>query len=162
TVLTQSATQIGYNRTSWGTWTSTTNPTSVDWLQGDFNGDGKDDMAQLQAGSGCPLFVLLSTGTGFTKASWTIANCPITGATAQRFAVDVNGDGKDDIVVDAGHGDVHVAVSTGSGFTYQTWATSDGGSSTASWVPADANGDGKADFLESLIVSSGCKLSGLV
>src|SRR5262249_16670117 len=97
-VLTQTTTQIGYSRTNWGSWSSSPGPTNVDWLRGDFNGDGKDDMAQLLPGSGtnqnCKVDVLLSTGSGFTLQQWTVLNsgsaiCPSTLPAAHRFAADV-------------------------------------------------------------------------
>src|SRR5262249_17898501 len=148
-----------FNRTSWGTWTLSGSQNGHDWVRGDFNGDGKDD--QIHVGTDCSiaLQVLLSNGTAFTKPSWSIANCG-TYSIGTMLAADVNGDGKTDILPDVGHNDVHVFLSTGSGFTYQTWATDDGINNGADWVTVDLNGDGKADFVEPTI-KNGCKVNGL-
>jgi RHS repeat-associated protein len=144
--LTVSATQTSFGVSSWGSWTASGNVNGNWWLRGDFNGDGKPDLAQLQGN--CVLRLLLSTGTGFTNPGWSIASCG-SYTTTEIHAADVNGDGKTDLVSDLGASNTHVFLSTGSGFTYQSWATS--GGTLARWMEADLNGDGMADFVQAAL-----------
>ncbi len=77
---------------------------------GDFNGDGRDDIATAQYGN---VRVRLSTGSGFTDETWTVpANW---GAGHSSFVGDFNGDGKDDIV-SVQNDFINENQSTGSGF----------------------------------------------
>ena len=121
---------------------------------GDFNGDGKDDIATFtrNASSG-DVFVSLSTGSGFSGTgvkwhNWFCINSEIP------LVGDFDGDGRDDIVSFAretysgdGRGDVYVALSNGSGFSGMG----------VKWheffcihneipVVGDFNGDGKDDI----------------
>ncbi|MGI5499271.1 FG-GAP repeat domain-containing protein [Lentzea sp. CA-135723] len=118
-------------------------------LVGDFNGDGKDDIATFTQGNTGDVFVALSTGSGFsgTSVKWhdwfSIGNeVPLAG--------DFNGDGKDDIATftRGATGDVYVALSTGSGFsgTSQKWHERFGinGEIVDS---GDFDGDGKDDIV---------------
>jgi RHS repeat-associated protein len=159
TALTLSSTQTSFAAGSWGSWTSGQVIFLDQWLRGDFNGDGKDDLAVLH--DDCTVEMLVSSGSAFTKQSWSVAGCGTFNTAFQYYAVDVNGDGKADIVPDPSHNDVHVMLSTGSGFTYQTWATNDGINNTQSWLPLDINGDGRIDFVEATIKSA-CRVNGLV
>jgi subtilisin family serine protease len=85
---------------------------------GDFNRDGRDDVATFTRGSGADVFVALSTGSSFsgTGVLW-------HGAFAFGSEVpgsgDFSGDGRDDIVVftRGSAADVFVATSTGSSFS---------------------------------------------
>ncbi|HEY0639994.1 MAG TPA: FG-GAP-like repeat-containing protein [Pseudonocardiaceae bacterium] len=84
---------------------------------GDFNGDGRDDIATFTTNAAADVFVALSTGSAFagTEQKWhdffaLAGEFPYTG--------DFNGDGRDDLVVFTQNSlaDVFVALSTGSGF----------------------------------------------
>ncbi|MBV1854509.1 VCBS repeat domain-containing M23 family metallopeptidase [Catellatospora tritici] len=84
---------------------------------GDFNGDGKDDIATFTCNADADVYAALSNGSSFvgTTVKWNDFFClagefPYTG--------DYNGDGKDDIVVfsKGSTNDVFVGVSTGTGF----------------------------------------------
>ncbi|QKV79120.1 FG-GAP-like repeat-containing protein [Amycolatopsis sp. Hca4] len=114
---------------------------------GDFNGDGKDDIAIFKRGSTADVFVALSDGTKFgTAALWHdffgINN-------EQPYVGDFNGDGRDDIAVftRGTAGDVFVALSDGTKFSgtsvkwHDNFAFNDE-------IPAvgDFNGDGKDDI----------------
>ncbi|WP_261568478.1 FG-GAP repeat domain-containing protein, partial [Frankia gtarii] len=86
-------------------------------LVGDFNGDGKDDIATFTRGPAADVFVALSNGSGFvgTGVKWhdhfAVGNeVPLVG--------DFNGDGKDDIATftRGSAADVFVALSNGSRF----------------------------------------------
>ena len=81
-------------------------------LVGDFNGDGKDDIANHNPDSG-KWWLFTSTGDGFDKANW--------GATDavdldQAVAADVDGNGSDDLVGMEADRSWWIAHSTGSAF----------------------------------------------
>ncbi len=87
-------------------------------LVGDFNGDGRDDVATFTRGRSGDVYVALSNGSAFvgTAVRWHNAfayndEIPAVG--------DVTCDGRDDIITfnRGGFGDVYVAKSTGSSFT---------------------------------------------
>jgi hypothetical protein len=84
---------------------------------GDFDGDGRDDIATFTTNAAADVFVATSDGTAFvgTTVKWNdffglAGEFPYTG--------DFNGDGKDDIVVftKGSLNDVFVGLSTGTGF----------------------------------------------
>jgi hypothetical protein len=113
---------------------------------GDFNGDGKDDVATFQRDNG-HVFVALSTGSAFGESKpWHTffafgGELPVAG--------DFNGDGKDDIATfhRGTTGLVYVALSSGSGFgDSQKWH---GFFSIGAEVPAigDFDGDGRDDVV---------------
>lgn len=135
-------------------------------VPGDFNGDGKTDIAAFyDYGSGnTNLHVWLSTGTGFTYSNgsagwWGVSNggYDATKITGRVVSGDYNGDGKTDIAAfyDNGNGNtnLHVWISTGSSFTYQWstgwWGVSNGGYDvnkiTGRVVSGDFNRNGGID-----------------
>jgi len=140
-------------------------------LIGDFNGDGKDDIATFTGGKAGDVYVALSNGSKFTGTGikWHDSFClgketPLIG--------DFNGDGKDDIATfTAGNtGDVYVAKSNGSKFigTGIKWHDEFCYGSEQP-VTGDYNGDKKCDILTFLLnstadvygaVSTGTKFNG--
>jgi len=109
------------------------------WV-GDFNGDGKDDIASAIGGS---VRVHLSTGSSFLNQTWTVTNDWAAGAWTR--VGDFNGDGKDDIMSAVG-GTIRMKISTGSGFSSQNWSVANTwGSAAYTWV-ADFNRDGRSDI----------------
>ena len=83
------------------------------WV-GDFNGDGKSDIASADGNN---VYMHLSTGSRFDNQSWEVAgNLSMLGYT---WVGDFNGDGKSDIA-SAKKGNVYMALSTGSNFDNQT------------------------------------------
>jgi len=130
----------------------------VEWVAtGDVNGDGKADLvATLQDASfaGCQnntVAVLEGLGTGKFKAA---AYYP-TGSTAQElfvYLVDVNGDGKLDIVTGNADGSISVLLNKGNG-TFDPGVLNTGLTSVFRYgidlTFADFNGDGKIDIAAS-------------
>ncbi|OLB77097.1 MAG: hypothetical protein AUI14_17290 [Actinobacteria bacterium 13_2_20CM_2_71_6] len=122
---------------------------------GDFNGDGKADIATFTRGPRADVYVALSNGSSFGSASlWSdffaVGNeVPLVG--------DFNGDGKDDIVtfLRGSSPKVYVALSNGSSFV-STGAPWNDFFAANNEVPAvgDFNGDGKDDIVTFLRGSS--------
>jgi len=115
-------------------------PSSV--AVGDFNGDGKLDLAVANMWGGT-VSILLGDG----KGNFTLASSPHTGNTASSVAVgDFNGDGKLDLAV-ANMSDATVSILLGDGTGNFTLASSLAvGSWPISVAVGDFNGDGKLDL----------------
>ncbi len=84
---------------------------------GDVNGDGKDDIVTFTCDANADVYVALSNGAAFvgTTVKWNDFFCV---AGEFPYLGDVNGDGKDDIIVftKATTNDVYVGISTGTSF----------------------------------------------
>ncbi len=107
---------------------------------GDFNGDGKTDMAGY-TGSNGNWHVCLSTGGGFS-CSYMQAHL---GGAANNALGDFNGDGKTDMASYTGsNGMWNVCLSSGAGFSCSTMQAHVGGA--ANNALGDFNGDGKTDM----------------
>jgi uncharacterized delta-60 repeat protein len=133
----------GFTTSLWDTW----NPaaTWVDVRIGDFNDDGKMDIAGrvLQSGQ---WWVAQSSGSSFTNSLWAAWSTAATWVDVQ--VGDFSGDGKADI---AGRwlqgGSWWGGVSNGSAFSTTQWGQ---WSPAVNWVDVktgDFNGDGKADIV---------------
>ena len=110
---------------------------------GDFNGDGKVDLAVVNAGSD-NVSVFLSNGDGTFQAAvnYNVASQPLSIAVG-----DFNGDGKLDLAVVNNLSDsVSVLLGNGDG-TFQQAMISGVGSTPTSVAVGDFNGDGKLDLV---------------
>ncbi|WP_392532062.1 S8 family serine peptidase [Nostoc sp. C117] len=120
------------------------------WLAGDFNGDGKEDLANVfNDGGQASIDVHLSNGSSFTNQRWATQQGGFW--NQQKWVVgDFNGDGRDDLAKvfnDANQASIDVHLSNGSKFTIKRWATQQGGfSNDQKWLVGDFNGDKRADL----------------
>ncbi len=120
------------------------------WLAGDFNDDGRSDLASVFNDRGsASIDVWLSNGTTFVQQRW---------ATQQGgfwdkqkwLAGDFDGDGFTDLANvfgDLNQISIDVHLSTGSAFTVQRWATRQGDFWDAQqWVAGDFDADRHTDL----------------
>jgi hypothetical protein len=111
-------------------------------VSGDFNGDGRPDLAIADYNSG-EVSVLLGNGDGTfqTPATYAVGNGPFA-----LVAGDFNGDGRTDLAVANIHdNDVSVLLGNGDG-TFQPQVTYAVGSLPDALVAGDLNGDGRLDL----------------
>ncbi|MGE3804901.1 MAG: beta strand repeat-containing protein, partial [Gemmataceae bacterium] len=115
---------------------------------GDFNGDGRDDIANFHPGTGSwYVSIANDTGDGFVTTLWAdfFTN---SGWTAQVVG-DFNGDGYDDIAnfhPMTGNWWVSISNDTHDGFVTTLWADFFTNSGWTSQVVGDFNGDGYDDI----------------
>ncbi len=152
--------------TDWSAWSSVA---GVHVLTGDFNKDGKTDLAMMPP-PGNPWWSTIPVAFSGGDGSFTVTNTPELGdfvwnwaqvAGAQVISGDFNGDGKTDVALTGGQGWLSVPVAFGNGdgsfrvvndwlpnFAFAAWATGETAhANTAQCVhAADFNGDGKTDI----------------
>jgi hypothetical protein len=114
------------------------------WQVGDFNGDGRADIAGLSRSGGWQVGV--STGSSFVAQSW-LATGSWAGVQAKSVvAGDFNGDGSTDLAGRLTNGQWYVALSTGDFFASAAWtATQPAPKHLRLFQAGDFNGDGLAD-----------------
>lgn len=123
----------------------------VAFLPGDFNGDGKMDIAVADRATGA-WRVALSSGHSLKPAGGADGNGEwlshfAAGSDRQFAAGDFNGGGKDDIAAyDRITGKWEFARSTGQEFTPEGWPVIWGKDAKARLLTGDFNGDGKSDL----------------
>ncbi len=154
-------TQFGWNDQTISTGFATTDtyaaPGVVDpafrWT-GDFDGDGKDEVATRVAGS---INIFEWSAGRVAATAWTVPAG--WGSAAFTWAADFNGDGMTDIASASG-GSVYMKLATGGpDFQGATWPVLDQwGSGDYTWV-ADFNGDGRADIASASGTNVRMKLS---
>ncbi len=134
---------------------------------GDFNGDGKSDFIGYRPGSG-DSYLCLSVGDGSVKCDTLSStsgpqngfNDRMTGGNERIVTMDLNGDGKSDLIVYApGSGYAHAYLSKGDGtvtaVNLNGFIQNDLNAQDAVIVPLDVDHDGRADLLVSAPQSSG-------
>lgn len=127
------------------------------YVTGDFNGDGKADIAIItpRGGGGINVTTLLSTGSGFTYSGLWYYDTGVDPSTTKYLAADfVGNDGKADIVAITTRGsgtpsgvNLSILQSSGSAFSnIGLWYADNGiDINTSRYVAADFDGDGKPD-----------------
>ena len=121
------------------------------WFKGDFNGDGKDDMAKLfNDGGSTSIDIHPSNGNSLGLVRALTRAMPFV-TDPVIYPLDFNGDGVRDIgrpINDGGFFSVPVYLSTRSSLmTMKNWATKMGSFSAQNMTHVgDFNGDGKSDF----------------
>lgn len=134
-----------FNGAGSGTWSNTGLNPEAPFYNGDFDGDGKTDVAQ-STGSGWR--VCLARQTTFSCS--TGSGPPEPGGEHNLQTGDFDGDGKTDLVDIYINGTLFLSVYrfNGSGFTYQNWGGFEGNYlANRAIVTGDYNGDGRADVL---------------
>ena len=121
-----------------------TNPSPSALIIGDFNGDGKPDLAVPDSGNST-VGILLGNGDGtFGTASYLTA---LSGQKTIAMA-DFNGDGNQDLAVcDLTSGSIEKYLGNGNGTFQGAVSISTGSTSCSDMASADFNGDGNPDLV---------------
>lgn len=124
---------------------------SQKWFVADINNDGRADLIAVRNDAGnATTDVYLSTGSGFTYATWETQGGGFWDAQ-KWFVGDVNGDGRPDLINvfdGGGAANVDVHLNTGSAFQIQRWLTNTGPyADSQKWFVGDVSGDGRADLV---------------
>lgn len=111
---------------------------------GDFDDDGRDDIANFHPSNGT-WWVSRSTGSNFNTTQW--SDYSTNDGWTSQVVGDYNGDGKDDIAnFHPSNGTWWVSLSNGTSFTTAKWADFGTNSGWTTQVAGDFNGDGKDDI----------------
>jgi hypothetical protein len=134
-----------FTTTLWDVWSPAAR--WVDVQVGDFNGDGKLDIAGRVQEDGS-WWVGLSTGSGFVTSRW--GDWSPTVSWEDVRVGGLTGTGKADLIGRMPGGQWWAALSSGTTFTNTLWTTWPPDAPGLTWADvqlADVNGDGKADLV---------------
>ncbi len=112
-------------------------------LVGDFNGDGRSDIATFNTNGSW--WVNLSNGASFVSSQW--SQWVSVSSWKSIMVGDVNGDRRADLIAFNRDGSWWVARSTGSSFATAQWTQWIGSASWNKVMVGDFNGDRKADIV---------------
>jgi Bacterial Ig-like domain (group 3)/FG-GAP-like repeat len=116
------------------------------FASGDFNKDGKQDLAIVQSSGS--VNVMLNKGGGFFDSPIGTFPSAYVGGAVQAVGIDVNKDGNDDLVlVDSYNNAVDVLLSKGDGTFSDPQMYTAGSNSVVSVAAGDVNGDGFPDLV---------------
>lgn len=128
--------------------------TTTHEFTGDFNGDGRSDIAveDLDLAPTCGIFVKLAGVSQFTGQVWPVTpGCPAVDRQNAQMG-DFNGDGKTDFLwreYVSANMIAELYISTGSSFVKYDWpGVSNARQTYESWHLGDVNGDGMTDLIE--------------
>ncbi len=108
---------------------------------GDFNGDGKVDLASAHNGN---VYMFINKGDRFESQVWKVSGR--WGKYKDTWIGDFNGDGKTDIA-SANTGDIFMYISKGDRFESQVWKVPVKWAESSNTKVVDINGDGKSDII---------------
>ncbi len=116
-------------------------------VTGDFNGDGRIDIAGRNSANG-QVLVALASGNQFVTSSAAWTTLPFASTMRDLYVGDFNGDGRDDIVGRNAQGQLVVAVSAGNKFNNAVFETLPVAFRSLTNVQVgDFNGDGLDDLM---------------
>jgi RHS repeat-associated protein len=138
----------GWNKQQWSNGPSCNSLFDKKCTVGDFNGDGKTDIACYDKNNAWKIY--LSTGGGWNSSTWDSGLSPYGQSAKKCTSGDFNGDGKTDVACHIGDDTWKISYSTGNG-----WSTSPdyaGGPNPGEYsfihqcTTGDFDGDGKTDI----------------
>jgi hypothetical protein len=127
-------------------------PGAVQWLIGDINGDGKDEIVQQWANGSSLGTIVYGWVNNTMTVLWSTADMGQGPGAVQWLIGDINGDGKAEIVQQWANGSSLGTIVYGWVNNAMTvlWSTADMGQGPGAvqWLIGDINGDGKAEIVQ--------------
>lgn len=125
TTFQSSAPPAGWQMATWAYGSRPASPVDNQCLNGDFNGDGRADLACYSYNTFTNVgswHMMLSTGSGWSPSYWLGGPQPAVPVGGQCIPGDFNGDGKTDFACYSANSSAwQMAFSTGAGWTTTTW-----------------------------------------